>query len=69
MGSPQNPPPELELLGTILGATLPVDCLRGANPTDAAPALALDVPLHTALHPNVPNPFNQSFTRKMLVMK
>lgn len=52
-----DPPgqPERTLTSKILAGVLPAGCVRGPNPTDDDdPRL----PLVTALHPNVPNPFN-----------
>ena len=58
-GLPAAAQPELTLLGQILAAALPAPCLRSPNPaTDVDPEDELDTPRQTALHQNVPNPFN-----------
>jgi hypothetical protein len=58
-GAPANPGPQ-ELLATkVLDAVLPAPCQRDPNPTDGGGDPTLDAPpAVTALHPNVPNPFN-----------
>jgi hypothetical protein len=65
-GAPTSPEPEERLLAQVLNCVLPLDCRRtpddqvdvpGDDPTVAAPA-------KTALHQNVPNPFNPVTTIK-----
>ena len=53
-GSPGTP--ELTLIQKIM-TVLPVNCIEGGEPTPA-PDPVLEAPRVTALHPNVPNPFN-----------
>jgi len=51
--------PELTLMQKILSGVLPVNCIRNPDPTDAGGEPGADaVPHVTALHANVPNPFN-----------
>ena len=57
-GTPSSPSPELDLLSKILGGVLPPNCLQSPSPTDVGEDNELDVPAQTALHQNVPNPFN-----------
>jgi hypothetical protein len=57
-GTPSAISPERQLLTDILGGVLPPGCLQSENPTDVGEDNELDVPAQTALHQNVPNPFN-----------
>jgi hypothetical protein len=57
-GTPGNPSPELVLLGKVLGGVLPANCLQSPGTTDVGDDDEIDVPAQTALHQNVPNPFN-----------
>jgi hypothetical protein len=50
--------PEKDLLGKVLQAVLPGGCLQGENPTDNGGDGVEALPKRTALHQNVPNPFN-----------
>jgi hypothetical protein len=60
---PAVPPPARDLMGAILAGVLPVACIRTPGPTDTPedPALGA-LPARTALHANVPNPFNPTTT-------
>ena len=50
---------ELTLMQKILGGVLPVNCIRNPDPTDVGGDPGVEaVPAATALHANVPNPFN-----------
>jgi hypothetical protein len=63
-GSPSASPPENQLMARILNGVLPVDCIQSPDPTDtqgSEPGLQ-DVLKQTALHQNVPNPFNPTTT-------
>jgi len=57
-GTPQSPSQDIALLTKILGGVLPAQCLKSPNPVDTGEGNELDVPRQTALHQNVPNPFN-----------
>jgi hypothetical protein len=56
-GPPDQPTPARALLERVLMGALPLNC-RGGGTTDTDRGDELDVPVVTALHPNVPNPFN-----------
>jgi hypothetical protein len=61
--APATPEPEEDLLLQILGAVLPLECQEGLDPTDVERrADSIDTPRQTALHQNVPNPFNPTTT-------
>jgi len=52
-----------DLMLAILAGTLPTPCLQQVDPTDAGrPGEENALPAVTALHPNVPNPFNPMTT-------
>ena len=55
---PAPTPPEIVLLGKVLNGALPANCLAVPLPTDGNDSPTLEAPLLTALHQNVPNPFN-----------
>jgi hypothetical protein len=58
-GMPANPSPQEILATKILQGTLPVDCQESVDPTGVPGDPSLDaVPAVSALHQNVPNPFN-----------
>jgi hypothetical protein len=59
-GTPAATPPELTLLGQILGAALPAPCLHSPNPaTGTGEDPNVDaLPRQPVLYQNVPNPFN-----------
>jgi hypothetical protein len=58
-GAPPSPPtPAADLLGTVLSAVLPFTCPPGEAVDVPEPPVAEAVPGRTALHQNVPNPFN-----------
>jgi FlgD Ig-like domain len=54
---PSSKRPEEVLAEKILGCVLPEACVREPVPT-AAPPPEVEAPVVTALHPNLPNPFN-----------
>jgi hypothetical protein len=57
-GAPSNPGPQEVLATKILNGTVPAPCLSGdptGVPGDPSPGA---VPTVTALHQNIPNPFN-----------
>jgi len=54
-GSPGTP--ELTLMRKIINGVLPINCVEGIDPSPA-PDPVLTAPAVTALHANVPNPFN-----------
>ena len=55
--------PDAELARKILGAVLPIACIRGENPTDTpGPGELAALPAVSRLHPNTPNPFNPTTT-------
>jgi hypothetical protein len=58
-GPPSNPGPAELLVGKILPGVLPGGCLQGIDITDTPDDPSVDaVPAVSALHQNVPNPFN-----------
>ncbi len=63
---PGNPPtgtsPEQVLLQKILNCALPPACLQSPSTTDVPGSDEIAVPRQTALHQNVPNPFNPTTT-------
>lgn len=62
-GTPATPAPELVLLDQILDAALPTPCQQEPNPVDVREDGELETPpIMTALHQNVPNPFNPTTT-------
>jgi len=52
--------PDVQLARKILNGVLPVSCVRSENPTDTPSPEVAAAPAVSALHPNVPNPFNPS---------
>jgi hypothetical protein len=57
--APSSPEPEAALTSKVLSAVLPLSCQQGIDPTDTGDDDIVDaVPRRTALHQNVPNPFN-----------
>jgi len=63
---PGNPPtgtsPEQVLLQKVLNCALPPACLQSPSTTDVPGSDEIAVPRQTALHQNVPNPFNPTTT-------
>jgi hypothetical protein len=58
-GPPVNPGPQEVLIGKILPGVLPGPCQEGVDPADTPDDPSVDaVPAVSALHQNVPNPFN-----------
>jgi hypothetical protein len=59
--APDPGSPDAPLMNKILNGVLPIDCVEFPTITDAPDATAAPR-LPTALHPNVPNPFNPTTT-------
>jgi hypothetical protein len=65
LGAPGSPEPEEALLAQVLDCVLPVSCRMTPDPAVGVPGDPADLaalPARTALHPNVPNPFNPMTT-------
>jgi len=59
--TPTSPDEEEVLVTKVLAGALPIACRRTVNPT-GTPDPEIDIPRVTALHQNVPNPFNPTTT-------
>jgi hypothetical protein len=64
LGAPGSPEPEETLLAQVLNCVLPVDCRQTPDEQVDVPGeeSTSAIPARTALHPNVPNPFNPTTT-------
>jgi hypothetical protein len=57
-GNPTAPTVEDQLVSAIFNCVLPLDCQHSPNPTGVPGDDVVTAPARTALHQNVPNPFN-----------
>ena len=60
--NPNPSAPSRSLAARILACTVPTTCVYIMGPVDVPEGDRLDGPLVSALHPNVPNPFNPTTT-------